>query len=157
MQEEAVARARALGDPRLLASALRVLGFVTEEHETARVVLEESLALARQVGDRRLAALSLDRLGWAAHTQGDEAKAREFLEESVELARAANMKVHLRNALFLLASVLSGAFHDQGSQASDGIPRRLRESWSGLAANLFPAAWCGEEACHDPRRTRPPD
>ncbi len=89
LAEEAVALARTLGDPHLLAMALSELSFVMriEAPQTARMLLEESLALARQVGDRGLMSQALARLGGLSWHEGDWGRARELAEESAELAR----------------------------------------------------------------------
>jgi tetratricopeptide (TPR) repeat protein len=128
VEEEAVALARSLGDPRLLSMALGQLmlsivgdwgAWLDESPALARQVGEESLALARQVGDRTLMAAALLGLGRISQRQGDLAKARERLEESVELARAAKTKRGFALALFILADVLT----------QQGDPERAKPLW----------------------------
>ena len=94
--EEALAAARASGEPRFVANALSNLGAIVlaaGDHERAAVVLEEAVALAREVGDARITALAINNLGDLALTTGDYARARPLFEESHALsARAATRR-----------------------------------------------------------------
>ena len=89
--EEAVNRARASGDRRLLALATGGRGLhMTElgELEAATTLTEEALRVSRGVDDDTLVGFWLNNLGWIALQMENTVEARVRLEESLELARA---------------------------------------------------------------------
>jgi non-specific serine/threonine protein kinase len=106
--EEAVRVARAVGDPALLAFALRhladylrMLGRV----EDARPVLEEALATARGCGDRREAAFSLATLGLVVDALGDHDRGRALLEDGLASAREVGDGVPIAGSLMWLGAL----------------------------------------------------
>jgi hypothetical protein len=118
LAEEAVAAARAVGDPRLLAIALRHLAWVVEEHgdEARRAALvEEALAVARTAGDEPEVAFILNMMGRVAWRDGDLERGRALLDEAVALSRrlwdraALILALHVRGSLALTADDLEGA------------------------------------------------
>jgi tetratricopeptide (TPR) repeat protein len=86
---EALADARAVGDLRKAARALRALAMATDDNDaTGRVaVLEKALALARVEGGADLVAVHLAWLAAAVAETGDLERARTLAEESCGLAR----------------------------------------------------------------------
>jgi predicted ATPase len=92
---EAVEASRETGDPRLVMSALGVLGYafaLVENVTEARRAFEEGLELARELGDTFRVSAMLGSLGDVARVAGDLAGARDYLEQSLEAAGP-----HLRN------------------------------------------------------------
>jgi tetratricopeptide (TPR) repeat protein len=91
--ERALALYRALGDPRGEAEASFWIGclhqFIRRDDETAVPYLERSCRLAEQAGDQRTRSEALRHLGISAHAAGRLDEARERLEESSRLRRAA--------------------------------------------------------------------
>ncbi len=108
LSEEAVARARTLGDPRAISAALNVLASVAAaggEHERSVAHNEEALALRRSLGDRLLIVDSAYNLGEAAFFQGDAHRARSALEEALDLARELGDRLHAAAATCLLGEL----------------------------------------------------
>jgi tetratricopeptide (TPR) repeat protein len=81
---QAVTEARAAGDSRLAARALRVLTLTMDDSHTADRVtlLEEALALSRAAGDAGQVAVHLAWLAAAVANAGDLQRARALAEES---------------------------------------------------------------------------
>ena len=108
LSEEAVARARTLGDPRAISSALNVLASVAAargEHERAVAHNEEALALRRTLGDGLLVADSAYNLGEAALSLGDTGRARAAYEEALVLARDIGAILHAAHSLCMLGGL----------------------------------------------------
>jgi len=108
LSEEAVARARALGDPRAISAALNVLASVAAargEHERAVAHNEEALALRRKLGDGLLVADSAYNLGEAALSLGDTGSARAAYEEALVLARDLGEILHAAHSLCMLGGL----------------------------------------------------
>lgn len=86
---EAIALGRELGNPLMLASALRMRGVAGTWHDRypgALPDLEESLALGRETGDAVTTALALNSLGVLVYQwHGDKLKARALYEEALPL------------------------------------------------------------------------
>jgi len=84
---EALALARELGEPAVLARALvaagRTAGWLAE---AGRTYFAEALALARQAGDPREPAHILERQAFAAYVSGDPVLARSAAEKGLALA-----------------------------------------------------------------------
>lgn len=88
---EAVALAREMGDPSLLAASLNTLAVSLTEtgrYEDASTAFEEALEIrrARLGEDHPAVALSYNNMGWALVSQGRTAEARPLLEEAVARA-----------------------------------------------------------------------
>lgn len=82
--------AREVGDPRMLASALRGLGIATlnaGDGESAIALLEDSLDIARAAGDLLQVSMALENLGLVAFSRGDLVEATRLLEDSLALQR----------------------------------------------------------------------
>ena len=96
--QQALAIAREVDDPALLARALTACGFIAGyfDAEAARAYLAEAIGLARALGDRwRLSQI----LGWqavAALAAGDPIAARAAAEEGRDLADAIGDRFHSR-------------------------------------------------------------
>jgi predicted ATPase/DNA-binding XRE family transcriptional regulator len=106
--EEALPLCRALGDRRLLALALRELGFLLSEYgpnARGQALLEEGLALARADGDERGLGASLFMLAGAAARDGDHARARALGEASLPVLRRVGDRWMLSRALSFLGIV----------------------------------------------------
>jgi transcriptional regulator with GAF, ATPase, and Fis domain/tetratricopeptide (TPR) repeat protein len=106
--DEAVALARAGGEPRVLSVALGSLAFALQRDDQlseAKAVYEEALGAAEQAGDAgNVATLRLN-LATIAQTRGDLAPALSHLEAAVDMGRRSGRTATLRQALLNLASL----------------------------------------------------
>ncbi|MFN8539115.1 MAG: tetratricopeptide repeat protein [Thermomicrobiales bacterium] len=108
LQEEVLARARALDDRRMVAEALAELGHAAHrEGDTAAALASygESLAIRQAIGDERGVALARDGLGRAALTAGDPEAARAHFLASQERFERLGDRTEGGRALFGLAMV----------------------------------------------------
>jgi predicted ATPase/class 3 adenylate cyclase/DNA-binding CsgD family transcriptional regulator len=101
--EEALAIARSVDDPALLARALTACGSVNAySPEVARPYINEAIELARTIGDRwRLSQV----LGWqtaGAYVAGDPIAARAAAEKGLDLAEAMGDRLLSRQCRWLL-------------------------------------------------------
>jgi predicted ATPase/class 3 adenylate cyclase/DNA-binding CsgD family transcriptional regulator len=108
--EQALAIARDVDDPALLARALTACGFIASQRyhvENARASFAEAIVLARATDDRwRLSQiLALQALG--AHTAGDPLAVRVAAEEGRDLADAIGDTLNSRVCRFCLAAAQS--------------------------------------------------
>jgi predicted ATPase/class 3 adenylate cyclase len=88
--EEAVAIARGVGDPRLLASALLDLSYIPyleQNPDRAEAILREGLAHAEEAGDRVLTAEFLSSIGFLQVVRGNPAGAIEPRRTAIEMLR----------------------------------------------------------------------
>ncbi|MEO8744085.1 MAG: LuxR C-terminal-related transcriptional regulator [Candidatus Dormiibacterota bacterium] len=107
LADQAVAAARKVGDPELMARALNGVGLVHErEGDFAQAGREydEALALLRGSTNRRLVADVSNTRALLAIEQGDPAAALEILNECVSFARAQNDQANLARYLESLAN-----------------------------------------------------
>ncbi len=91
LAEESLALFRSVGNRRLIAYTLNLLGQVSGvegEDERARAMLEESLTIFKAVGERSGSAEVLISLARLASNQDEHEVAQSFYEESWELLRA---------------------------------------------------------------------
>jgi tetratricopeptide (TPR) repeat protein len=86
--EEAVDKARRVGDGSLLCLTLRHLALYAADRAAAPALLEEAVAVARAAGDQRELAFALCYLGIARRQRGDDAAAAELYAEAVAAGRA---------------------------------------------------------------------
>jgi predicted ATPase len=110
LSEEAVARARDLGDQLNIAwslSNLMLIRLVRRTYDLGQAVawLEEALRLFRAAGDGWGTNHALRRLGWALTDAGEYERAAPFLEEALTLARSAQNKGATGWSLVLLGKV----------------------------------------------------
>jgi predicted ATPase/class 3 adenylate cyclase len=124
--EEEASAARELGDPRLLASALRGLGIAALEGgdvEGAVGFLEASLEAAREAGDRRQIDMAVNNLGVAALARGDAVQAASLFEEALALERELGDEEGVANTLASLGTVAFrlGDFERAGSVLSESL------------------------------------
>jgi predicted ATPase/class 3 adenylate cyclase/DNA-binding NarL/FixJ family response regulator len=172
--QQALAIARELDDPALLARTLAACGFVAAQGynvELARACFAEAIGLARAVDDRwRLSQI----LAWqasAAHTAGDPVAVRAAAEEGRDLAAAIGDGFNSRGCRFFLgaAQMMSGdlagavtlfgevaaeaeAAHDQMGRVLSPALQSMALAYQGEAAAaravaeaiLEPAAELGE-------------
>jgi hypothetical protein len=126
--QQALAIARELDDPALLARALTTCGFVADQgynFEVARASFTEAIGLARALDDRwRLSQiLALQALG--AHTAGDPLGVRAAGEEGRDLADAIGDRLNSRMCRFCLGTAqmmsgdLAGAVTQYGEVAAE--------------------------------------
>jgi tetratricopeptide (TPR) repeat protein len=88
--EEALAIAREVGDPGLVAAALRDLSyvaFVDQDLERAPTILREQMAAAEEAGDRALVAEAWTSLGFISVFQGNPQEAIEPLHRALRIFR----------------------------------------------------------------------
>jgi non-specific serine/threonine protein kinase len=109
LEEQALALARTLGAPVLVAGAMYFLGVATlarNREDDARRLFEEALPVFRAIDDEVWTTALLDSLGVVAWRQGDSARAATLFEEALALARTipldwatARLLGHLGNAV----------------------------------------------------------
>ena len=90
LAEQAVALARSVGEPSLMAWGLHGLALATDaggDFERCERLNGEMLDMARQAGDETLAARALCGIGNMLRIRGDNVRARVVLEEALSLAR----------------------------------------------------------------------
>ena len=88
--EEAVAIAREVGDPRLLASALLDLSYIPnleQDPDRSEAILREGLARAEEAGDRVLTADFLSSIGFLEVMRSNPAGALEPFRTAIEMLR----------------------------------------------------------------------
>jgi diguanylate cyclase (GGDEF)-like protein len=85
---EALALARAAGDPWCTAAALAIVGSTIDDLETGARLLEESVALAHAAADTWLVAFARSSAGAVALYRGRHHAARELLQDSLATGRA---------------------------------------------------------------------
>ncbi|MBN1485607.1 MAG: tetratricopeptide repeat protein [Chloroflexia bacterium] len=88
--ERALEGARDLGEARIEADALRLLGAVSRhlgDERAAQDYFERALALYRERGDRRGESAALDELGYMTHRLGDLEQARLYHEQALSIQR----------------------------------------------------------------------
>jgi predicted ATPase len=132
--EEALAEARTRGDRREEAIALDRLGTVAHaraDYPLARARYDESLKIGREIGDRLLLAWTPHNLGCLALDEGDVARARPLLVNSLSHWRARRATDGLVHGLAALASLA----------AAEGRPERAIRL-AGAAAGLSEASGC---------------
>jgi non-specific serine/threonine protein kinase len=95
LAEQAVALARSVGEPSLMAWILLGLAQATDEvrdFERSERLYGEMLDMARQAGDETMATRALGQIGNTLRIRGDNARARAVLEEALSLARPTHDK-----------------------------------------------------------------
>jgi predicted ATPase/class 3 adenylate cyclase/DNA-binding CsgD family transcriptional regulator len=107
--EQALAIAREVDDPALLARALTACGFIADQAykvEVARACFAEAIGLARALGDRWRLSQTLALQAMGAQTAGDPLGVLAAAEEGRDLADAIGDRVHSRVCRFCLGSAL---------------------------------------------------
>ena len=105
--DEAIERARQVGEPWLIASALIVKGEVTRvqgDHAVALAVYEEGMALAVAAGDEELVSMCLGNLSFLADHRGDYPEAHRLGCEALRLC----CRLGRRNTATQAVSLLAG-------------------------------------------------
>ena len=130
--QQALAIAREVDDPALLARALTACGFIAAYNaELARAYFAEAIGLARALGDRwRLSQI----LAWQAHAAilaGDPIAARAAAEEGRDLADAIGDRFNSRQCRLCL-----------------GVAQMMQGDLAGAAAQFGEVA-AEAEAAHD--------
>jgi predicted ATPase/DNA-binding XRE family transcriptional regulator len=117
---ESVAMAEQLGDPGLLALALRHLGMAAKrqgDDDAMRRALEAALSAARQAGDRREEAFALVSLGAAVKQAGDSDRAAQLLSEALRMGRQVGDAGPIGWALVVLSAIaLDQGQHDEAAE-----------------------------------------
>jgi predicted ATPase len=88
---EALTIAREIGDPRLVAETVRILGYMAIERgddASALALIEQALTAARDLNDQTLVARALNVKGEFYRAMGNMEAAQPLYEESLALARA---------------------------------------------------------------------
>ncbi|WP_434449755.1 BTAD domain-containing putative transcriptional regulator [Lentzea sp. E54] len=101
LQSVALAAARALGDLKARAEALRGLGsaYMDDGNPKAEEHLHEALGLMRQIGDLRGEASAMGLLGMIARERREYDKSMEYFERGLALMRQAGAPTGVANAL----------------------------------------------------------
>lgn len=95
LAEQAVALARTVGEPSLMAWILLGLAQATDavgDFERSERLYGEMLDMARRAGDETMATRALGQIGNTLRFRGDNARARAVLEEALSLARPSHDK-----------------------------------------------------------------
>jgi predicted ATPase/class 3 adenylate cyclase/DNA-binding CsgD family transcriptional regulator len=125
--QQALAIARELDDPALLARALTACGFIASyfDAEAARASLAEAIGLAREVGDRLRLSQILTYQAAAALVAGDPLEIRATGEEGRDIADAIGDRFNWRQCRYCLGSArafqgdLAGAAAQFGEVAAE--------------------------------------
>jgi predicted ATPase/class 3 adenylate cyclase/DNA-binding CsgD family transcriptional regulator len=125
--QQALAIARELDDPALLARALTACGFIASyfDAEAARASLAEAIGLAREVGDRLRLSQILTYQAAAALVAGDPLGIRATGEEGRDIAEAIGDRFNWRQCRYCLGSAqafqgdLAGAAAQFGEVAAE--------------------------------------
>ena len=126
--QQALAIARELDDPALLARTLTACGFIAAQGsnaDVARACFSEAIGLARAVDDRWRLSQILALQAQGAHTAGDPIAVRAASEEGRDLADAIGDRFNSRVCRFYLGSVrmeqgdLAGAVTQFGELAAE--------------------------------------
>jgi hypothetical protein len=122
--QQALAIARELDDPALLARALTACGSIAAyDAKTARPYLTESIELARALGDSWTLVQALGWLAYAADTAGEPIVARAAADEGRELADAIGDRFHSRRCRHRLglALLMQGALRESIAQFGEVV------------------------------------
>ncbi len=128
---QALATARAAGDPAAVAQALNVLGMLAARRgdtAAAAAQLRESLAQARQLPDRGPAVAALNNLARLAAESGRPAEALSLAQEALALGR----ELGDQHRLAALHTNLADLLHAAGQR--DAALVHLKEAARGFAA-----------------------
>jgi predicted ATPase/class 3 adenylate cyclase len=126
--QQALAIARELDEPALLARALTAYGFIVGESydaESARACFNEAIGLARALDDRWRLSQILALQAMSARTAGDPLGVRATAEEGRDLADAIGARFHSRQCRFCLGWAqmmqgdLAGAVMQLGAVAAE--------------------------------------
>ena len=141
---QALALARELGDPRMLAAALNTRGLLARAQDRyADSARDHQAALeqARAAADRAGEAVALLGLAYAAMFTGDGPRAGALAEESLAAARDSGDRHTLAQVLFLLGWAAGNAgpgASEQGGgvrhRGAGPVPRPGRHRWAGRCA-----------------------
>ncbi|MDT5134863.1 MAG: hypothetical protein QOE48_4455 [Mycobacterium sp.] len=154
--QQALAIARELDDPALLARTLTACGFIADQGynvELARECFAEAIGLARAVDDRWRLSQILTLQAMGAHTAGDPRAVRAAAEEARDLADAIGDRLNSRQCRFNLGSAqmmsgdLAGAvtqFGEVAAEAEAGHDEISRVT--SLAGQSLALAYRGEAA-----------
>jgi predicted ATPase/class 3 adenylate cyclase/DNA-binding CsgD family transcriptional regulator len=154
--QQALAIARELDDPALLARTLTACGFIADQGdsvEVARACFTEAIGLARGVDDRWRLSQILALQAQGAHTAGDPLGVRAAAEEGRDLADAIGDRFNSRVCRFYLGSAqmmqgdLAGAAARFGKVAAEAEAAH-DEMWrvTGLGGQSLALAYHGEVA-----------
>jgi tetratricopeptide (TPR) repeat protein len=106
--EESLPTARALGDERLIARSLNVLGEIARlgcDWAVARSYYEQAVAAARQEGERDLISTTLCNLGAVTCAGGDPIAARSYYREALTIDQELGNRSNISYSLDGLAAV----------------------------------------------------
>ena len=154
--QQALAIARELDDPALLARTLTACGFIADQGynvELARECFAEAIGLARVLDDRWRLSQILTMQAMGAYTGGDPRAVRAAAEEGRDLADAIGDKLNSRQCRFCLVSAqmmsgdLAGAvtqFGELAAEAEAGHDEISR--LTGLVGQTMALAYRGELA-----------
>jgi len=146
---QALALARADGDPGTLVVALETPMFVAETFDEAQRLFEEAAGLLREMGDQILTGVLLSNVGWMAMTAEEDDFASAVLDEALQLTRSIG---HLRALTHALANRGLPLLQGQVDQARRTLLRSFAAlQRHGAAGSRVGIAVRAERA----RRTRP--
>jgi predicted ATPase/class 3 adenylate cyclase/DNA-binding NarL/FixJ family response regulator len=154
--QQALAIARELDDPALLARTLTACGFIADQGynvELARECFAEAIGLARALDDRWRLSQILTLQAMGAHTAGDPRAVRAAGEEGRDLADAIGDRLNSRQCRFCLGSAqmmsgdLAGAVTQFGEMATEAEAAHDEISRvTSLAGQSLALAYRGEAA-----------
>jgi predicted ATPase/DNA-binding SARP family transcriptional activator len=135
---QAVAKAREIGDPRLIAEPLCELAELARhegDRDEARALAEESLLIGRQIGMTVTIADSLNVLAKIAREEGDLERARARVEESLATVAKGQARHVTPGILDSVAGVAAARGECERAARLFGASKALREA-SGLPVAL---------------------
>ena len=152
--DQALAVARELGDPALVARALVARGVVGGfDDDSARPYFDEAAALAREIGHGWLLGQMLAWRAYIANVKGDPIRARAAAEEGRDIAEAIGDRFVVRscNGWHGWAQVLSGELESAVSLLRAIPPeaaeaRDLTNQYTSLHALTFAMAHLGDDS-----------
>jgi predicted ATPase/class 3 adenylate cyclase len=137
--QDAIAQARKLADPSLLAGVLVLWGNelrVAGRMQEARLAIEEGLEVFGNMDNASLRRVPILNLGWIELDAGNLSQAQKHFRESAELCRRANDRVTLAQCLLPLAMVL--LYEGEHDAARSHLQEALAVSNDARAEHLTP-------------------
>jgi tetratricopeptide (TPR) repeat protein len=173
--DEAIRRARQVGDPWLTAFSTSLRGYTAQfqgDAQRATALFQESLAIARKAGDTWNEAIALSGPALQAYFKGDYEESQAFNGKAVTLFRAVGERVAIIYPLLLLGHMSrrrgeydrAGAYYQEGLAHAERVENKrcmemclyglasvcLSEGQPARAARLLGAAEAVREAIHAP-------
>ncbi len=131
----AVVEWRTIGDLRLIAAGLGLLGWsalALGRYAEARAALEEGIALSISIGDRWLLGLAYRGLGSVAQAQGEHAQALELFDESLDILKELGVRQDVARVLAEASRSVFALGNDAEAERSWRESLRLATETQGI-------------------------